>query len=71
MRDVLVATFSNEMEARLLADRLGEEDIPSMVKPKGAGYALGGSFPFVPHSVYVLESHVEQAKEIAGAAAHE
>ena len=59
------------MEARLLAERLGEEDIRSVVKPKGAGYALGGSFPFVPHSVYVLESNVEQAKKIAGVGAHE
>ena len=71
MRTVLVATYPNEMEARLLSDRLREEDIPSLVKPMGAGYAFGGTFPFVSHSVYVLESNLEQAKEIAGAGANE
>ena len=71
MRNVLVATYPNEMEARLLSDRLSEEDIPSLVKPMGAGYALGGTFPFVSHSVYVLEPHIERAREIAGGGALE
>lgn len=65
MREALVATFSNEMEARLLAERLLEEGIRSVVKPKGAGAALAGTPSFVPHSVYVLEEHVERAQDIA------
>ena len=65
MKEALIATFSNEMEARLLAERLLEEGIRSVVKPKGAGAALAGSLTFVPHSVYVLEEHAPRANEIA------
>ena len=66
MREALVDAFPNEMEARLLAERLLEEGIRSVVKPKGAGSALAGTPSFVPHSVYVLEEYVQRAKEIAG-----
>ena len=61
----MLATLPNEMEARLLVDRLEEEGIRSMIKPRGAGYALAGPLSFIPHSVYVLEEHLERARQIA------
>jgi len=54
--EVLVLTYPNEFEARLLADRLLEEGIRSMVKPLGPGYGLAGPMSFIPHAVYVMEA---------------
>lgn len=66
MKEALVHTYPNEMEARLLADRLQEEGIRSVIKPRGAGYALGyGAHSFVPHSLYVLERDLERARSVA------
>ncbi len=68
MKEALVGTYPNEMEARLLADRLQEEGIRSVIKPRGAGYALGyGAHSFSPHSLYVLERDLERAKNVADA----
>ncbi len=67
MGEVLLVTYPNEMEARLLEEMLREEGIPSMVKPRGGGYGLFGQDPFIAHSVYVLEENLEKAKEIAEA----
>lgn len=64
MEEVLVATFTNEMEARLVASRLLDNGIYSVVKPQGAGSALAGTPSFMPHSVYVLEQHIQLAKNI-------
>ena len=71
MPEVLIATYPNEMEARLLAERLREEGILSVVKARGPGSALSGTPSFISHSVYVLEHHVELAREIAGDGAAE
>ena len=58
MKEVLVSTYSNEMEARLPSGRLKEEGIASVVKPKGEGYGISSRMStFIPHSVYVLEEH--------------
>ena len=66
MKEALVRTYPNEMEARLLADRLQEEGIRSVIKPRGAGYALGyGAHSFTPHSLYVLEPDLERARSVA------
>ena len=65
MREVLGVTYPNEFEARLLADRLWEEGIRSMVKPLGPGYGLAGPVSFIAHAVYVLEGESERAKAIA------
>ncbi len=68
MKEALVGTYPNEMEARLLADRLQEEGIRSVIKPRGAGYALGyGAHSFSPHSLYVLERDLERARSVADA----
>ncbi len=69
MKEVLVGTYPNEMEARLLAGRLEEEGIRSVIKPRGAGYALGyGAHSFTPHSLYVLERDLERARSVADTA---
>jgi hypothetical protein len=65
MGEALVATYQNEMEARLLEEMLREEGIPSVVKPRGGGYGLFGQDPFIAHSVYVLEENLQKAREIA------
>lgn len=72
MKEALVRTYPNEMEARLLADRLQEEGIRSVIKPRGAGYALGyGAHSFTPHSLYVLEDDLERARSVADNASPE
>ena len=72
MKEALVRTYPNEMEARLLADRLQEEGIRSVIKPRGAGYALGyGAHSFTPHSLYVLEPDLERARSVADNASPE
>lgn len=72
MKEALVGTYPNEMEARLLADRLQEEGIRSVIKPRGAGYALGyGAHAFSPHSLYVMERDLERARSVADNASPE
>ena len=66
MKTILLATYPNEMEARLLADRLRDEGIPSVVRPMGAGYALAGPMSFMSHSVYVTEDYLPRARSVAG-----
>ena len=69
MKEALVGTYPNEMEARLLADRLQEEGIRSVIKPRGAGHALGyGAHSFAPHSLYVLEDDLDRARSVADTA---
>ena len=66
MKEALVDTYPNEIEARLLADILHDQGIRSVIKPMGAGSALGvGGHTFTPHSVYVLEDDLERARAIA------
>ncbi len=66
MKEALVDTYPNEIEAKLLADLLKDQGIRSVVKPKGAGSALGvGAITFMPHSVYVLEADLERARAVA------
>ena len=66
MKEVLVATFPNEMEARMLESLLGEEGILSVVKPRGYGYGISSLMSaFVSHSVYVSEENAARAHKIA------
>ena len=66
MKEVLVATFPNEIEARMLASLLGQEGILSVVKPRGYGYGISSLMSaFVSHSVYVSEENAERAERIA------
>ena len=66
MKEALLDTYPNEMEARMLADILTGEGIPSVIKPRGAGAALGsGAHSFLPHSVSVLEKDLKRAKDTA------
>ena len=56
--------FDNEMEARMCASILEEEGIHALVKPLGMGYGGIGSNSFVPHGVYVLTEHIQNARAI-------
>jgi hypothetical protein len=64
---VPLVTLPNEIEARLLAQRLDEEGIPSVIKPLGGGYGVLGVTQFISHRVYVPQEHLSRAKEIAEA----
>ncbi|MBI2873100.1 MAG: DUF2007 domain-containing protein [Chloroflexi bacterium] len=63
-KEVRIATYPNEMEARLWAQRLEEHGIPSVVRPLGAGYGALGAFSFIHHGLYVLEERAEEASRI-------
>ena len=66
MKEALVDTYPNEIEARLLADILHDQGIRSVIKLMGAGSALGGgAHTFMPHSVYVLEDNLDRARAVA------
>jgi hypothetical protein len=60
----LVEMFPNEMLARLWADVLLSEGIPSLVKPQLGGYGALGHDSFIPHGLYVLANHTEKALAI-------
>ena len=59
MGRVLVATYSREMEARLMAQRLVREGIPSTVEHTRAAYPQ--SAYIISHSIYVPEEYLAQA----------
>jgi hypothetical protein len=59
----LVEVFPNEMLARLWADILSNEGIPSFVKPHFAGYGGWGPDSFIPHGLYVPGEHIEGARD--------
>ena len=60
----LVEVFPNEMLARLWADILSGEGIPSLMKPQFGGYGGWGHDSFIPHGLYVLGEHIERARDI-------
>ncbi len=64
MKLVPLDTYPNEMEARLMAQRLENEGIPSVVKVLGGGYGMG-VHQFMPHRVSVPEEYLSEAKSIA------
>jgi hypothetical protein len=60
----LVEMFPNEMMARLWAEVLGNEGIPSLVKPQIGGYGLWGHDSFIHHGLYVLDEYIQRARDI-------
>ncbi len=63
-RESLVEVFPNEMLARLWADILRNERIPSLVIPQFGGYGPWGHDSFIPHGLYVLGKNIEKAQAI-------
>jgi hypothetical protein len=61
---VPLTTYPNEMEARMAAQILEENDIPAVVKPMGGGYGVLGVTSFIHHRVYVPEDNLKQAEEL-------
>ena len=59
-----LATYPNEMEARMAAQLLESEGIPAIVKPLGGGYGGLGVTQFIHHRVYVPESDLDEAKKL-------
>jgi len=62
-RAVQIATAPNEAIAAMWKDVLQDEGIVVMLKPGGAGYALGYA-ALSEHFVYVRDDQAEQAREI-------
>jgi hypothetical protein len=62
-RAVQIATAPNEAIAAMWKDVLEDEGIVVMLKPGGAGYALGYA-ALSEHFVYVRDDQAEQAREI-------
>ena len=63
-RSVEFATYSNEMEAEMVAQLLRENGVGAFVQPLGFGYGGVGTFQFIPHRVLVYEHNMERAQEI-------
>ena len=63
-RPVALVTYPNEMEARLLAQRLEAEGISSYVQALGAGYGALGVTQFIPHRLFVAPDDMKKAKEL-------
>lgn len=61
------ATYSNEMEAQMVAQLLRENGVGAYVKPLGFGYGGVGMIQFIPHQVLVYERNMERAQGILGA----
>ena len=57
-------TFPNEMEARMTAQILEENGIPTVVQPLGGGYGAFGVDSFIHHRVYVNEEQLKDAHEL-------
>ena len=66
VRTVALATYPNEMEARMIAQILEDNEIPAYVKPLGGGYGGLGVTQFIHHRVYVQDKDLEEAKELLG-----
>ncbi len=61
---VLLTKIPNEPLAQLCRQMLADEGIRVMLKPGGPGFGGWGSAANLEHELYVLESQVEEAREI-------
>lgn len=61
---VPLTTYPNEMEARMAAQILEENEIPAVVKPLGGGYGTFGVISFIHHRVYVPEDNLKEAQDL-------
>jgi len=64
MKDIAIATFPNEVEARLCAQRLAAAGIRSVLVPLGGGPGVFGTATMLTHEVRVLAGDVEQARRL-------
>ena len=68
-KSVEFATFTNEMEAQMVAQLLRENGVGAYIQPMGFGYGGVGTTQFIPHRVLVYEHNLERAQEILDAEA--
>ena len=61
------ATYSNEMEAQMVAQLLRENGIGAYIQPLGFGYGGVGVIQFIPHRVLVYERNLERARRLLDA----
>ena len=64
MDDVAIATFPNEIEAQLCAQRLAEAGIRSVLVPLGGGPGVFGTATMLPHEVRVLAEEAGRARRL-------
>ena len=64
MNAVAVASFPNEIEARLGAQRLAAAGIRCVVVPLSYGPGVWGTSAMLLHELRVLESEVDQARQV-------
>ena len=63
-KSVEFATYSNEMEAQMVAQLLRENGVGAYIQPLGFGYGGIGVTQFIPHRVLVYERNLGRAQEI-------
>ena len=66
IRDVAIATFDTETEARMLAELLAGEGIPTVLIALGAAGAYATPVPY-PHQLRVRADDEQQARELLDA----
>ncbi|MGH2534585.1 MAG: hypothetical protein ACRDJW_20165 [Thermomicrobiales bacterium] len=64
---VYLATAPNELVAGMWADALGQEGIRAMTRALGPGFGGWASSYNLPHEVRVLESRLDEAREVIAA----
>ena len=64
MKDVAIATFPNEIEARLSAQRLAAAGIRCVLVPLGGGLGVFGTATMLAHELRVLTGDVAQARRV-------
>ncbi|MBI2865844.1 MAG: hypothetical protein HYX99_00590 [Chloroflexi bacterium] len=62
--EIEIAAFNSEPLARMWAEALCREGVPSLVRSKGIGPAEWGSAAHQPHGLYVLPQEEERARAL-------
>ena len=64
VKDVVIATFPNELEARMSAQRLEAAGIRSVLVARGYGPGVWGTSAMLPHELRVLEVDLARAQQV-------
>ena len=64
MKDIAVATFPNDLEARMGAQRLQAAGIPFVLVALGYGPGVWGTSAMLPHELRVLELDLARAQQV-------
>lgn len=64
MKDIAIASFATEMDGRLAAQRLEAAGIRSVLVALSYGPGVWGTAAMLPHELRVLESEMDQARQL-------